>query len=473
MRGFCAMPAFSMAASAVAPSAHTRLLHQVERICNLFACALLCCFAGFLRNIAVIFSMIRNNGWIFNFIHIVAGNFSVAPIVAGNFLRVCGIDNGQARIRRFAGAFGDHVAAMPAFFRFFRLHLTFNDIGLVDVRVGWAMLAELVFAFLPLAALNPEEVIGGEVLFQAEDAAMHAFGQKLGHLLGNIPQNFQIAELKGALQHEHIAVGRKIKMGRAGIDKKQVQLLFEKFFRIQQFKISHAFRICELAENFSLVFVHDSPSKLVFKSHFSPCASSLISRMPQLWHRIGHTWHCSFYGALTAAFGTFSICRNKEQKMRRYSIKDQFTLAFCRLGIAGLAPRAPGTWGTALACLLAPVLFFPLSPGWRCVVLGAVFIAGGMAATRAEEILNQKDPGQVVIDELAGVWLVFLPYREPTFRLILAGFIFFRIFDIFKPWPVKASEDWFPDGFGVMIDDIVAGLWALLCVQALFWIGLL
>lgn len=154
-------------------------------------------------------------------------------------------------------------------------------------------------------------------------------------------------------------------------------------------------------------------------------------------------------------------------------LKDECVLAFCRLGAAGLAPHAPGTWGTAVACALAPFLFFPLPMVWRVIVLLAVFFAGGIAATRAERILGEKDPGQVVIDELAGVWLVFLPYPRASFGLILAGFILFRIFDIFKPWPVKLSEDWLPDGFGVMIDDIVAGLWALLCVQMLFWIGIL
>lgn len=159
--------------------------------------------------------------------------------------------------------------------------------------------------------------------------------------------------------------------------------------------------------------------------------------------------------------------------MKTRSLKDECTLAFCRLGVAGLAPKAPGTWGTAVGCLLAPFLFFPLGYIGRAIVLIAIFIAGGIAATRAEKILGQKDPGQVVIDELAGVWLVFLPYAKASFGLILAGFILFRIFDIFKPWPIKASENWLPDGFGVMIDDIVAGLWALLCVQILFWIGIL
>lgn len=157
--------------------------------------------------------------------------------------------------------------------------------------------------------------------------------------------------------------------------------------------------------------------------------------------------------------------------MKGRTLQDEITLAFCRLGVAGLAPKAPGTWGTLVGCLLAPFLFFPLDYIGRAAMLVALFVLGSLAATRAEKILGQKDPGQVVIDELVGIWLVFLPYAKPTFWLLLAGFIFFRIFDIFKPWPIKASEYWLPDGFGVMIDDVVAGLWALLCVQILYWIG--
>ena len=153
--------------------------------------------------------------------------------------------------------------------------------------------------------------------------------------------------------------------------------------------------------------------------------------------------------------------------------RDKCVLAFCRLGVAGLAPKAPGTWGTAVACLLAPFCFLPLSFGWRLVLLAALFVAGGLAASRAEVLLGRKDPGQVVIDELVGVWLVLLPFAHPGFWTILSAFVCFRIFDISKPWPVRASENWLPGGFGVMIDDVLAGLWALLCVTALHGAGII
>ncbi|MDE6735063.1 MAG: phosphatidylglycerophosphatase A [Desulfovibrio sp.] len=153
--------------------------------------------------------------------------------------------------------------------------------------------------------------------------------------------------------------------------------------------------------------------------------------------------------------------------------QDNCVLAFCRLGVAGLASKAPGTWGTALACLLAPFCFLPLSSGWRLALLLVLFVVGGLAASRAEKLLGRKDPGEVVIDELVGVWLVLLPFAHPGFWVTLSAFVCFRIFDIAKPWPVRASENWLPGGFGVMIDDVLAGLWALLCVGLLYGAGII
>ena len=96
------------------------------------------------------------------------------------------------------------------------------------------------------------------------------------------------------------------------------------------------------------------------------------------------------------------------------SFFDKLILSFCRLGVAGLDPKAPGTWGTAIACLLAPYIFLPLSLPWRAALLVAIFVLGGLAATRAEHLLARKDPGEVVIDELVGVWLVLLPFESPV-----------------------------------------------------------
>lgn len=152
---------------------------------------------------------------------------------------------------------------------------------------------------------------------------------------------------------------------------------------------------------------------------------------------------------------------------------DSFVLHVCRLGPAGLSPKAPGTAGSFLAVLAAPFLFLPLSFPWRILVLAAVFVIGGFAATRAERILGKKDPGCVVIDELAGQWTAMLclgdflagwTWHDAAFLLL--PFVLFRFFDIVKPRPIHASEDWLPAGWGIMIDDIIGGVYALVCMCA-------
>lgn len=150
---------------------------------------------------------------------------------------------------------------------------------------------------------------------------------------------------------------------------------------------------------------------------------------------------------------------------------DKYVLFFCRLGFAGLMRHAPGTWGTALACVLAPFIFMPFSLTVRAIILVALFFLGSIASDRAEKILGEKDPGQVVIDELVGVWVVLFPFRNASILLLIAAFLFFRVFDIFKPWPVKASESWLPGGFSVMLDDALAGIYAMICVGYMHWVG--
>ena len=108
----------------------------------------------------------------------------------------------------------------------------------------------------------------------------------------------------------------------------------------------------------------------------------------------------------------------------------------------------------------------------RIAILAAVFVLGALAATRAEALLGRKDPGCIVIDELVGQWIAMLclsafsassTWCDAAFLLV--PFVFFRLFDIWKPWPVHASESWLPGGWGIMIDDVFAGLWALLCTS--------
>lgn len=145
-----------------------------------------------------------------------------------------------------------------------------------------------------------------------------------------------------------------------------------------------------------------------------------------------------------------------------------FGLGKCRPG--------PGTWGAAAACLVwfAASGLFPMSEGQRSwFTLGAVIavtVIGIPAATRVERESGGRDPGFVVIDEVAGQWVALIHAHADWASLLLA-FLLFRFFDILKPWPARRLER-LPAGWGIVFDDLAAGVYALLVVQALqYWIG--
>ena len=153
------------------------------------------------------------------------------------------------------------------------------------------------------------------------------------------------------------------------------------------------------------------------------------------------------------------------------SLTDRLCLHVSRLWIVGRAPVMPGTCSSAVALLLAPVLFLPLSFAVRCALLVAFFLSGSLITNRAERILDMKDPPELCIDEVPGMWLALLPFADPSPGLMFAAFALFRFFDIVKPWPVSASEHWLPGGFGIMLDDAVAGFLAMLGAWLLTVIG--
>lgn len=149
---------------------------------------------------------------------------------------------------------------------------------------------------------------------------------------------------------------------------------------------------------------------------------------------------------------------------------DKFATALATLGPIGHFPKAPGTWGSLASVIVAPWLFLQFPIGIRILILLAVLVVGTWACSRAEVVLDQKDPGCVIIDELFGQWLTLLFFVGLPIWYLILGFVLFRVFDIFKPWPVKWAETAFPDGLGVMIDDGVAGLYALGCLHLIAYI---
>lgn len=129
----------------------------------------------------------------------------------------------------------------------------------------------------------------------------------------------------------------------------------------------------------------------------------------------------------------------------------------------GLVPCAPGTWGTLLGVVL---YFFWVNLSWteQLAVLVVIFYLGWWAAQRAEVDLGRHDDPQVVIDEVAG-YLVTM-FAIPAYPgAWIFGFIFFRFFDILKPWPINIADQKIIGGFGVMADDVIAGLYAQIALR--------
>lgn len=143
-------------------------------------------------------------------------------------------------------------------------------------------------------------------------------------------------------------------------------------------------------------------------------------------------------------------------------------------GCGHLRP-GPGTWGSAAAVLLWSLAGYFISPRFHTptVIALAILITliGIPAATRVARASQKKDPQFVVIDEVAGqlITLIGAPLAWKTF---LAGFILFRAFDILKPPPVRQLER-LPEGTGIVLDDVAAGLYALIVMQILLHVGLL
>lgn len=130
---------------------------------------------------------------------------------------------------------------------------------------------------------------------------------------------------------------------------------------------------------------------------------------------------------------------------------------------SGYSPFAPGTAGSAVGVLL----FWPLAGAawpWQLAAVAVVFFAGVAAAGRVARSVGLEDPGIVVVDEVAGQWLTLagLPF---TPAVALAGFLLFRVMDVVKPWPARDLER-LPGGWGIMADDIAAGVMAHLALRA-------
>ncbi|MGI8739826.1 MAG: phosphatidylglycerophosphatase A family protein [Gammaproteobacteria bacterium] len=134
-------------------------------------------------------------------------------------------------------------------------------------------------------------------------------------------------------------------------------------------------------------------------------------------------------------------------------------------GGAGLIPYAPGTAGTLVA-LPVYMMLQPLSLPLYLAVLAAMLAAGTWICGRASMALGVHDHSGIVWDEIVG-YLVTMLTAPAGWGWMLAGFVVFRLFDIAKPWPVSLVDRRLGGGAGIMLDDIVAGLYGLVAMQVL------
>ena len=137
---------------------------------------------------------------------------------------------------------------------------------------------------------------------------------------------------------------------------------------------------------------------------------------------------------------------------------------------SGLAPRAPGTFGT----LLALVLYVPLAQLGLGVYSAVVVLAGAAGVWicgASSKKLGVHDHGGIVWDEFVGLWIALwaVPFE---WQWMLLGFALFRFFDVLKPWPIRLLDQRVHGGVGIMIDDVVAGLMACLCLHVVIgWLA--
>ncbi|MDT5268188.1 MAG: phosphatidylglycerophosphatase [Acidobacteriota bacterium] len=180
---------------------------------------------------------------------------------------------------------------------------------------------------------------------------------------------------------------------------------------------------------------------------------------------------------------------------RRRTAGDYVALGLATCGV-GLIPIAPGTWGSAVGVVLylglgrltervfdysvargldlSPQQFPAILTTVLLLVILAVSLAGMWAASRAEKLLGKKDPGAVVVDEVAGqlITFLFVPWLTTWTWSVVVGFVAFRVFDIWKPYPVRRLEG-LGGGLGIMADDMLAGFYAATVMSLLVTLRLL
>jgi phosphatidylglycerophosphatase A len=161
------------------------------------------------------------------------------------------------------------------------------------------------------------------------------------------------------------------------------------------------------------------------------------------------------------------IMDSRKAVPRQYLVRPVHILAY-GFG-SGLVPRGPGTAGTVMAVplyLLLQGLSLPLYLG----ITSLLFLSGVWICQKVADDLGVHDHPAIVWDEIVG-YLVTMSFAPHGWQWVLAGFILFRLFDIWKPWPVNVADRNLGNGFGIMFDDLLAGVMAAMVLQLAVWLS--
>lgn len=160
--------------------------------------------------------------------------------------------------------------------------------------------------------------------------------------------------------------------------------------------------------------------------------------------------------------------------MNKPDLRDPLQLLAFGFG-SGLAPKAPGTFGSLVALAFFPLLALLTLPAYLVVVIVAA-VAGIKICAHAADALGVHDDGRIVWDEFVGQWITLTPllpllhWNAQSVLWLLTGFALFRLLDIAKPWPIGYLDRKLHGGAGIMLDDVVAGMVA---AAILMWLRML
>ena len=197
----------------------------------------------------------------------------------------------------------------------------------------------------------------------------------------------------------------------------------------------------------------------------------------------------SSFDELIHVSATAEQAKLAEEKVEKKSLKDYFALAVTTFGV-GYLPLAPGTWGSMVGVGIYLLFVWieenattkliswgePQITAWIHAFNAVIFLAfcllGIWAAGHSTKLFKHKDPSQAVVDEVIGQLLTFLfiPFTF-SWKLILPGFLLFRLFDIWKPYPIDSLQN-LPAGIGVCADDILAGVYAGAILSIIYAVSL-